>query len=211
MAQAYPLPRAHHNTVVAAARGVLSPAPMRRLGLLPLLIVGTTLLLAGGCHLPARDWRWSVSGAETTWLDALGEARACDMALRLWAAPRSMWALPLPGSRPLFFGGEGLFLLAIVENRGNALASFDPRLVQARLPGRSEAVRVREAAEVSSATIATGEREARGFSVRLPRGEKELEVDLRDAASCADNRFVFRLGRHATWGWRRVGPGVPGF
>ncbi len=132
------------------------------------------------------------------------------MALRLWAAPRSMWVLPLPGSRPLFFGGEDLFLLVIVENRGEAPRAFDPRLVGARLPGRSEAAEAREEGEASSAAIASGEREARGFSIHLPRGETDLEVDLRDSASCADDRFVFRLGRQASWEWRRVGPGVPG-
>jgi hypothetical protein len=182
--------------------------PARTRPLVPLLVAA--LFLAGGCRLPAREWRWEVSGADRTFLDALGGARGCGLALELWAAPREMWPLPLPGSRPLFLGGEDLYLLALLRNDGAAAVSLDPARARVRLGGAPEALATESSAAACGAKIAAGKKGACGFTLRLPRGTKALEVDLRDSAECRDSAFVFRLSRQTAWRWRRVGPGVPG-
>lgn len=182
--------------------------PPRRLALVLALLFST--LPSAACRLPAREWRWEVSGAEPTWLASLGEASGCGIVLRLWAAPRSMWPLPLPASRPMLYGGENLQLLALVENTGPGRVSFHPERARLR-PAPAE----RDTAPAAltpgcGAVAAAGEKTACGFTVAIPRGTDAFDLDLTESVPCADPGFVFRLSRSAAWRWRRVGPGVPG-
>lgn len=175
-----------------------------------LIALAATAPLVAGCRLPAREWRWSIGGPATTRLASLGEARGCGLVLRLWAAPRSMWPLPLPNSWPLITGREDLFLLAVIDNRRASSASFDPSRGRVGRHGPARIAAPRDGGPDCPASIGPGAQAACGFTVPIPRGAREILLDLREAAPCDGDGFVFRLSREASWRWRRVGPGVPG-
>lgn len=193
MAKPYPLKWGRFNHAMAA-----------------LLVLLGALVAAEGCRLPAREWRWEVNGAEKTWLEGLGEGRACGLSLRVWVADRTLWPLPLPGSRRLFFGADDLDLLILVDNERDRDAPFAPARVLLRVPETAGA-RAPARADAGCPDVApAGERIACTLAIAAPRGEENLTLDLTDALACHDAAFVFGLTHHASWAWRRVGPGVPG-
>jgi hypothetical protein len=175
------------------------------------LLVGTLLLLgAAACRLPAREVRWEVSGANRTWLAALGEDRGGGLVVRLWVAERRMWPLPLPASRPLFFGDEDLFALILLDNEGSAAARLEPSLIRMRA-GRPDRVRgPAHIPEGCARSVPPAGSAACGVEFAAWRGARRLEVDLTDAIPSSSTRRLFVLNRRGAWIWRRVGPGVPG-
>jgi hypothetical protein len=178
----------------------------------PLALLGGALLFLGAaaCRLPAREVRWEVSGPERTWLASLGEQRGGDLVVRLWVAERTMWPLPLPASRTLFFGDDDLFALILLDNGGSSEVRLEPSLIRMRA-GRSD--RVRGPARVSEGCARSAPpagRAACGVDLAAWRGAETLELDLTDAILSSATRRVFVLNRRGSWIWRRVGPGVPG-
>ena len=169
-----------------------------------------TVLVAGGCRLPAREWRWEVSGNQKTWVDTLGEQRACGLAVRLWVADRTMWPLPLPGSRRLFFGDDDLAALIILDNGTAGTVRLDASRARLLVPQKRGQRLPASTGPGCGASAVAGDRIACTLGIAAPGGEKKLELDLMDALPCADSAFVFRLEKREAWVWRRVGPGVPG-
>lgn len=203
----YLLGRELFNRLVPRARVPSCTRRWRSAGVYALLFA---VFVAGGCRLPAREWRWRVSGAHQTWLDTLGEQRACGLAVRLWVADRTMWPLPLPGSRRLLFGDDDLAALIILDNRTAGKARLDALRVRLLAPEKGEQRYPESVGPGCGASAAPGERIACTLRIAAPRGEKKLELDLTDALPCTDGAFVFRLEHGSAWTWRRVGPGVPG-
>ena len=167
-------------------------------------------LASAACRLPARQTSWNLSGSGRTWLPSLGERRAEDQTIRVWADTRSMWPLPLPASRPLFFGDADLFVLILLDNDATTDLVIDPARVALRETESGQAQKVPRVLDGCETVAPPGGRAACAVSLRVRRGTECFELDLSGAISAWEVPIVFGFCREGAWIWPRVGPSVPG-